>query len=149
MIQPGSSALQPSAKMCPSLCVKLISYTHTMRDEGICHHLHYSTEMETEPVMDQGFVMSCGQFSDGKREFSFFCCEQNTSFQFVRKNKLLKKPLLLHLKDRISTFNMDTKKVKCYQCNIPTEFVCTPLAFTRVVSFSVMNTDSWTLTSLE
>ncbi|KAJ8009330.1 hypothetical protein DPEC_G00087770 [Dallia pectoralis] len=52
-------APQPSAKICPSLCVTPISCTCMMRDEGICHHLHHSAEMWAQWVEHRVQGLSC------------------------------------------------------------------------------------------
>lgn len=58
MILSGSLAPQPNAQTCPFVCVTLISCKHVMRNEGICHHLQHCTDIELQPVMGPGIVMS-------------------------------------------------------------------------------------------
>lgn len=105
MIQSGSLAPQPSAKTCPSLCVTPISCTRMMRDEGICHHLHHSTETELKPVMGLGPVMSTGslQRECGRIFFFFLHCKQKSHFQFVRKEKNKKEDYCCYIKS-LSSF---------------------------------------------
>lgn len=64
-----------------------------MRDEGICHHLHHSTEMELPSVMAPRPVMTYGQFVEGEYRIFFFFfplhCKQKSHFQFVwTRNKI-------------------------------------------------------------